>query len=255
MIDIHNHILPNVDDGAKSLDEALEMIKQAKRQGVTGIIVTPHHLHPRYNNSYDTVQKKLDELSQNPDIKKLGVELFAGQEVRILDEALEDINSGAIKGLNNSKYLLIEFPSGEVPKYAKRLFFELQNKGFTPIIAHPERNKAISNNPNILFDLINSGALSQITSSSLNGDHGKNIKKLSIDLIEHQLVHFIASDAHNTDIRPFLMNDLLENNSLKKVEDEIKELFDNGKHVINNGNVPKNRPLPFEKRKKFLGLF
>ncbi|MBO0387405.1 capsular biosynthesis protein [Staphylococcus simulans] len=255
MIDIHNHILPSVDDGSSSMDETLDMILQAQEQGVTGIIVTPHHLHPKYNLDFKEVQKHLDELMAEDNIQNTNIQLFPGQEIRVTDEILKGIENGTIEGLNHSKYLLLEFPSGEVPNYTTRLFFEIQNLGYVPIIAHPERNKAIANNPNILFDLINEGALSQITSSSLAGNHGKKIKKLSMNFIEHNLVHFIASDAHNTNSRRFLMNDLHQDKSLRNLKKEINDLFDNADCIIKNEEILKNKPLQMKERNKFFGLF
>ena len=114
------------------------------------------------------------------EVKHLGIKLLPGQEVRISDQILPQLKQGKIIGLNNSKYILIEFPSNKVPHYTKRLF-EIQSEGYVPIIAHPERNKEISQNLDVLFELINGGALSQLTAVSLLGNHGKNYKNFNAD--------------------------------------------------------------------------
>ena len=103
-----------------------------------------------------------------------------------------------------------------VPHYTNRLFFELQSKGYVPIIAHPERNKEISQNLDVLFDLVNGGALSQLTSASLV--NMVKITKISIQMIENNLVHFIASDAHHDTNRPFVLESLFNDKKLNKYQ-------------------------------------
>ena len=109
----------------------------------------------------------------------MGITLLPGQEIRISDQILPQLRKGEAIGLNHSRYLLIEFPSRGVPHYTKRLFFELQSEGYIPIIAHPERNKEISQNLDVLYNLINQGALAQLTSSSLQGVQGKKYKNFN----------------------------------------------------------------------------
>lgn len=218
MIDIHNHILIDVDDGPKTKEDAIALLKQANDEGVTEIIATPHHLSPTFDNAYENVQQKLNQLSELQETKDLGIKLYPGQEIRISDQVLPQLRKGEAIGLNHSRYLLIEFPSRGVPHYANRLFFELQSEGYIPIIAHPERNKEISQNLDVLYNLINQGALAQLTSSSLQGIQGKKIQKISIQMIENNLVHFIASDAHHESQRPFIMKSLYNNKKLKKYE-------------------------------------
>ncbi|EJX17146.1 hypothetical protein SOJ_25950 [Staphylococcus sp. OJ82] len=254
MIDIHNHILVDVDDGPKSMGEAIDLLKQAKSEGVTDIIATPHHLHPRYNNNIQVVKEKLNELGNNEQIEQLGINLYPGQEIRVTDQIIDDLHNGKIEGINNSKYLLIEFPSNEVPHYSHKLFYELQTMGYVPIIAHPERNKAITENLDILFNLVNVGALSQITSSSLLGDFGRKVKKSSLQMIDNNLTHFVASDAHSSDVRTFVMEKLFRERNLKIYYEDLERLVENGKAVINNEEVSKHKPTQEYKQKKWFGL-
>ncbi len=242
MIDIHNHILFNIDDGPKNLENMLMMLKQAKEQGVSGIVATPHHLHRKFNNNYHEIQILVDKIKENKEYKEIGIDLYIGQEIRVSDLIFKDIETKNILGINNSRYLLIELPTNEVPHYTRDLIYQLQIKGYIPIIAHPERNIIISKNIFALYELIEAGALSQVTSSSLNGDNGKKIQNRTIDLIERNLVHFIASDAHDTHKRPFLMKDLLNNKKLKKYKSKINELIANGNKVINDENILKKKP-------------
>lgn len=254
MIDIHNHILIDADDGPKSLEETIELLQQAKKQGINTIVATPHHLHPRYSNNFDAVTKSIEELNKIDEIAKINIKLYPGQEIRLSEQILQDIEQHKIYGINYSKYLLIELPSNEVPHFTRKLLYEIQNKGFIPIIAHPERNKAIAQDINLLYELINNGALSQVTASSLNGELGKNIQKLSIKMIKHNLIHFIASDAHHVLNRPFAMNNLFNNSKLKNVEMDIEMFLQNNKALILDKFIRKERPIEFNKS-KFFGLF
>lgn len=254
MIDIHNHILVDVDDGPKIIEESIHLLEQAKSEGVTDIVATPHHLHPRYDNNIQVVKEKLNELRNNEVIKQLGINLYPGQEIRVTDQIIDDIHNGKIKGINNSKYLLVEFPSNEVPHYSHKLFYELQTMGYVPIIAHPERNKAITENLDILFDLVSGGALSQITSSSLLGDFGRKVKKISLQMIDNNLTHFVASDAHSCAIRPFVMDKLFNERKLKTYYEDLERFVENGKTVIKDERISKHQPTQEYKQKKWFGL-
>lgn len=254
MIDIHNHILVGIDDGPQTVEESINLMKQAKEQGIKGIVVTPHHLHPKYNNTFLNVLNGIDELYKNEEIAQLNIVFYPGQEIRITDKIFEDLEKQRIYGINHSKYLLIELPSNEVPRYTKNLLYEIQTKGFIPVIVHPERNKAIAQNINLLYELINNGALSQITASSLTGELGKNIQNLSIQMIEHNLIHFVASDAHHSETRPFGLGALFTTSKLKNKESTIRDLLHNNEAMVMNKDVVKGRPIEF-KKSKFFGLF
>ncbi|MEB8108842.1 capsular biosynthesis protein [Staphylococcus equorum] len=254
MIDIHNHILVDVDDGPKNIEESIDLINQAHSEGVTDIVATPHHLQPRYDNNIQVVKEKLNELRENELIKQLGINLYPGQEIRVTDQVIDDIHNGKIEGINNSKYLLVEFPSNEVPHYSHKLFYELQTMGYVPIIAHPERNKAITENLDILFDLVNGGALSQITSSSLLGDFGRKVKKISLQMIDNNLTHFVASDAHSSSVRPFVMDKLFREKSLKTYYEDLERFMENGKAVIKDERISKQQPTQEYKQKKWFGF-
>lgn len=255
MIDIHNHILIGADDGPKTKEDAISLITQAKEEGITSVVATPHHLHSRYSNTVSNVKSKVNEIISIEEIKKLNIEIYYGQEIRITDQILSEIKNGDIVGINNSRYLLIELPSNEVPHYTHSLLNELQVLGYVPIIVHPERNRAIAQNLDLLFQLINGGALSQITSTSLNGSMGKNIKKITLQMIDNNLTHFIASDAHSVNERPFLMKSLLNDKKLKNYKEEISELIENAKLIIEDKKLMKKIPTQDYNYKKKFGIF
>ncbi len=252
MIDIHNHILPNVDDGAQNIDETLKLLKQAAQQNITGIIATPHHLHHYYNNTFDQVEVCVQKLNALEAVRDLNLIIYPGQEIRVSDQIINEIENGEIKGVNRSKYLLIEMPTNAVPHYMPSLIYKIQTKGFIPIIVHPERNKAISKDINLLYQFVSAGALSQLTASSLAGDLGRKIQNQSLQMIEHQLVHFIGSDAHHAEQRPFRLGELKKVHRLKDYQNEINEMIENNTKVIENQRITKYQPIETSHKKFWL---
>ena len=208
MIDLHCHILPGVDDGANTMEESVEMARLAVKEGITHILATPHHMNRHWFNEKQDVIKLVTQLQTELDRQGIDLTLFPGQEVRLYGEIVQDIKEDKILFTDEQQqYLLIEFPTETIPSYAERLFYDLQSSGRTPIIVHPERNHEILKNPNRLKDFIDKGALAQLTAASYTGGFGKKIEKVSRQLIEANLVHFIASDAHNVTNRAFHMKE------------------------------------------------
>ncbi|WP_342433485.1 CpsB/CapC family capsule biosynthesis tyrosine phosphatase [Neobacillus sp. FSL H8-0543] len=251
MIDIHCHLLPGIDDGAKDLNDSLMMAKQAVSEGIHTIIATPH-LNSQYNNRRRNILEKVSELNQFLKAENVNLTILAGQEPRIYGEILEDYDKDEIQTLNGSQYVFIEFPSNHVPRYTEKLLFDIQLKGLTPIIVHPERNSELIERPEKLFQLVEKGALTQVTASSLCGYFGKKIKTFSEQLIEANLAHFIASDAHNVTSRSFKMReafDIIE----EKYGNEMVYLFEeNAALLVEGKNVIKEIPEQVRRKKRFL---
>lgn len=254
MIDIHSHILPGIDDGAQTMNESIEMAKVAVNEGITTIIATPHHKNNQFNNLKSSILTKVNELNTILKQENIPLSVLPGQEVRIYGEVIEDYNKEEILTLNHTKYLFIEFPSSSVPRYAERLLYELQTEGIIPVIVHPERNKELQEKPDLLYQFVQNGSLTQVTASSVVGYFGKNVKKFSEQLIRHNLTHFVASDAHNIHNRNFKIVEAL---------DMIKENFgleyiylfkENAELLIEDKNIIKEIPERIQ-RKKFWGIF
>lgn len=208
MLDLHCHILPGLDDGAATLDESIEMAQLAVSEGITHILATPHHKNRDWMNGKRKVIQSVRSLQEELDNLGIDLTIFPGQEIRLYGELLEDIEKGDILFTDERhNYLLIEFPTSTIPSYASRLFYDLQSHGKIPVIVHPERNHQILEDPNNLKSFIDKGALAQLTAASYTGGFGKKIEKVSRQLIEANLVHIIASDAHNTTNRAFHMRD------------------------------------------------
>ena len=254
MIDIHCHILSGIDDGAQTRDDSLKMAKLAIEEGITTIIATPHHKNGKYENSKASILEKVAELNRVLQAEKLPLTILPGQETRITGEFIEDWENERVLPLNQTQYLFVEFPSSHVPRYAEKMLYDIQLKGLIPIIVHPERNQEIHERPEILYQLVKKGASAQLTAGSLCGKFGKKIKHFSEQLIEANLVHFVASDAHNITNRAFHLKQAYGAVEGKFGIDMLYLFRENAELLVEGRNVYKELPQRV-KKKKFLGIF
>ncbi|MCA1041623.1 tyrosine protein phosphatase [Bacillus infantis] len=255
MIDIHCHILPGIDDGAKTMEDSLSMAEAAVKEGIRSIIATPHHKNGKFDNTKEEIQRKTDELNVALRTAQIDLTILPGQETRIYGEILEDIDKNEILTLNNTgKYLFVELPSNHVPRYTDKLLYDIQVKGMTPVIVHPERNQEIMERPDLLYQLVKKGALTQVTASSVAGYFGKNIKNFSLQLIDANLTHFVSSDAHNIANRSFKMLEAYDQIEKKYGIDMVYLFTENAELLAEGSNVYREIPEPV-KKKKFLGIF
>jgi protein-tyrosine phosphatase len=251
MIDLHCHILPGVDDGAQSLSDSIEMAKKAVQQGIHKIVATPHHMNSSYENPKRSIIDRVQELNQALRDEKIELEVLPGQEVRIHGEMVAGYEAGEIQPVNHTPYLLVEFPSSHVPRYTEKLFYDLQMIGLIPVIVHPERNQEIIERPELLYQLVKKGALTQITAASVCGNFGKKIKKFSLQLIEANLTHLIASDAHNITYRSFKMREAFGNIQQLYGNEMVYYFEENAALVIEGKHVYKEDPERIKKNKIF----
>jgi protein-tyrosine phosphatase len=254
MIDLHCHILPGIDDGAQSDNDSLEMAKLAVQEGITTIIATPHHKNGWYENSKQAILVKVAELNKRLQEEKIDLKILSGQEPAINGELAEDYDKGQIMTLNGTHYVFVELPSNHVPRYTEKMLYDLQLKGLIPVIVHPERNSEIHERPELLYKLVEKGALAQLTAASICGKFGKKIKSFSEQLVEANLVHFIASDAHNVTSRAFHLGQAYDLIQKQYGVDMVYLFTENAELLVEGMNVYKEQPQPV-KRKKFLGIF
>ena len=238
LIDLHSHILPGVDDGAQTIEDSSEMAKKAVSQGITHLMCTPHHNNGKYSNPAQQVITRVNQLQAVLDQEDIPLTLLEGQEVRITGALLEDINNQEIlfTDLDNT-YILIEFPSGDVPEYSEQLFFELMSHGHVPVIVHPERNAVFRKEPNRLIPFLQMGVLTQLTAPSIVGVFGKDIQKTAKLMLKHNMLYMVASDAHNLRHRTFLMKEAYE--EIRKIGGErmIEEMEQMAKDLVNGDEV------------------
>lgn len=254
IIDIHSHILPGIDDGAKTEADSIAMAKIAVNEGITKIVATPHHRNGSFDNVRENILTYTHIINKLFEQENIPLEVLPGQETRINGDMISDLEKGELLPINDSKYLFVELPSDHVPRYTGQMLFDIQVAGHIPVIVHPERNQEIMEHPNTLYEFIRKGALSQITSGSLIGKFGKEVQKVTHQLIQANLTHFIASDAHNTTTRTFWMKEAFEEVKNTYGIDMYYLLIENSQLMVDQMNVNRLEPM-MVKRKKFLGLF
>lgn len=256
MIDIHSHILPGVDDGAQTEEESIALAKAAIEEGITTLVATPHHKNRHFDNYKNEIILQVSVLNDLLIAHDLDLNILPGQEIRIYGEILEDYEAEDILTVDETKYILIEFPFESVPQYVHQLFYDMQLKGLIPVIVHPERNQELLENPLKMYELIRNGALSQVTAASLTGEFGKQAEQYSRTLIEDNLTHFIASDAHNTTTRPFRLREAYDIIRKEYGIEMYYHFLENSELLVENMNVNRQEPAkPQKKRKKLFGLF
>jgi len=199
MTDIHSHIIFDVDDGSKSIEESLELLKMLKSVGFDNIIMTPHYIEDTEYCSYNP--EKLEKLAiLREEVKKhnIDINLYLGNEIFINDHIIEGIQEGKIYPLNNSKYILFELPFHNQILGLADFVYEMKIAGYIPILAHPERYSYFQNNYDLVDELKEEGLLFQCNYASILGYYGKDAEKLLKYMLKNEYVDYLGTDIHHT---------------------------------------------------------
>lgn len=233
MIDIHCHLLPNIDDGPDSWEESLELARLLTDEGVEIAITTPHWIkgsvwQPESGHVVDLV----DQLNLKLREKDIPLSVLPGMEVGINEKLAELVSSREILTLGGGNHILVETPYVSIPYGIKEIMFRLKVSGLEPIMAHPERCSEIQGNPKILEEIVDCGASTQVTTASFLGYFGKGARECAIRLAKEGLIHFVASDAHSPDKRPpeikkalTILKDIIGRAEAKKIEDRAGQII------------------------------
>lgn len=252
MIDLHCHILPGIDDGAENIDASIAMVEKAIDQGITHILCTPHHNNGKYINSKSSIITQVASLQKEIDKRKLPLTLFEGQEVRITGTLIDEIKTDNILFTDiEDTYILIEFPTLDIPAYTEQLFYELRSLNKIPIIVHPERNAKFRENPDLLVPFLDMGCLAQLTAPSYVGIFGKSIQKTAKLMVEHNLVQMVASDAHGVHKRNFYLKEAYKQIRKDFGDKKVEVFLENAKRVINGDECIVEDYSTTQKKKKF----
>jgi protein-tyrosine phosphatase len=256
MIDLHVHILPGLDDGAKDLDESLEMCRVAVRDGITTIVATPHTADGNYDNSRDRVLAAVGELTDCLPSQGIRLTILPGADIHVHEQLDALINNRETLTVNDTmRYVMVEFPRHVIPPNCIEWMFRLILAGFTPILTHPERNTAIHRKTEFVREWVEKGGLVQLTAMSLTGEFDQEAKKCSEELLKHNLVHVIASDAHSAVRRPPVLSKAVECAASLVGPDYARKLVEDYPAAIIAGktfDIPE--PIP-QKRSFFFNVF
>lgn len=234
-IDIHNHILPGVDDGSKSMEETIRIIEKAVEQGIKTMIATPHYQCGRNNIEPNKLIELKDEVQKEATKIDKEFRIYLGNELMYSDSLLEDVKEKKALTLADSRYVLIEFStriSYEAMYKAMRNFI---TSGYSPIIAHVERYECLKHKDELILELIELGCYIQMNSSSLRGGVLNIEAKRQGKLVQGGMVHLIASDSHDMNYRVPLMKDIV-NSLMKKTDHKIMEdiFIHNPRKILEN---------------------
>ncbi|MCM1187232.1 MAG: protein-tyrosine-phosphatase [Lachnoclostridium sp.] len=201
IIDIHTHILPGIDDGSQSMDESIQMLRIAEREGITDVMVTPHYKGGRHNASPQTVLRLLDELREHAVALGISVSIHLGNEVLYFSEVEEALDEKYIFTMNGSDFVLVEFHPGDRYGYIRNALDHVQGMGYTPVLAHVERYACMLKDKDAVRQIRDMGVRIQVNASSVEGALGWSVKHFTHEILRKHLVDYIGTDAHNCDRR------------------------------------------------------
>ena len=202
MVDVHCHILPGLDDGPKTINDALWMCSIAAEDGISTVVATPHMLNGIYDVKPSDIFAAVERLNESCRARGLSIKILPGADIYIDSDLPRLLAKEQLMTIaNRFSHIMLELPEESVPDHLNDLLFELQLAGVTPVISHPERNYAIQQDIRLLYKLVDAGNLTQITAGALTGTFGSTVQKTAIQIIKAGLAHLIASDAHDTQRR------------------------------------------------------
>lgn len=252
MIDIHAHILPDLDDGPADMEASVGMGLIAAQEGITGIISTSHGDEATIVG-YEAMQARLEAVRKAWGEAGLDIRLELGMEIYLRLDTVHELKEGRLWTMAASQYVLVELPYQLWPPYAEDALFALQVAGYVPILAHPERYGAIQADPGKMYALAARGVLGQVTAAALMGEHNSRVKKCADTLVRHNLVQFISTDAHGTGRRsPHMAEAVKAAESLVGADRAREMALDNPRRILLKEEIAPD-PEPVEERKGFFG--
>jgi protein-tyrosine phosphatase len=235
MIDVHSHIIPGIDDGAKDLETALSMLKMAAADGITEIVATPHVIEGEWLPKWEKIVSSCLELHQIGIEAGLNLRIYPGAEVALTSEVLNKITGPGPYCINETSYILVELPTMEVPISAEESFFKLRVKGLVPLLAHPELNEELNHNFKRLEEWVRKGILLQVNAGSIEGRRGKKAMKFARKLLLNNMVYCIGSDSHGIHSRlPQLSSATAKIRKLIGVEKTDSLINENPQIILHN---------------------
>lgn len=236
MTDIHSHILFDVDDGSKSIEESIKLLKKLKDIGFNNIILTPHYIEgSEYCSKNSEKKEKLNKIKEELSNQKIDINIYLGNEIFINNNIYELIKAGEIKTLNNTRYILVELPFHNQIVNLEDIIYELKIKGLIPIIAHPERYTYFQKNYKEVDRLREEGFLFQGNYASILGYYGKESQKLLKYMLKKQYIDYLGTDIHR-------INKTYVIDNFKKIEKKIIKITKKDYYDVileNNNNIIK----------------
>ena len=199
VIDIHSHILPGIDDGARDWNMSCEMLDIAWKQGIRKIIATPHFMPGGKNSDVSVIREAAEKLQSYADRKSYDMQIYTGNEIYYHDEVPELLEAGRILTMADSSYVLVEFAPLDDYRYIRNSLAKLQAEGYSPIIAHVERYESVCKKPfDRIKELREMGVMIQVNASTIERKMGWKLQMMMISMLKKQLIDLIGTDAHSS---------------------------------------------------------
>lgn len=247
MIDIHTHILPNIDDGSRNIEETVNLIKEAKNAGFEEIACTSHYKEGFFETDAPERELWVNAIYENLKNKNIDMNIYLGNEIYMTENIIPLLEDGKASTINDTSYVLFELPLDEEPEDLYDLIYEMQQCKIVPILAHPERYSYVQKDPELIYDLIEKGVLMQANYGSVIGQYGEKAELIVKKLYENNMIHLLGSDVHRQNtVYPKMPQILSE---LKELigEEKLKELTTtNPGLVLHNKRINIGKPKMFE---------
>ena len=234
MIDFHSHILPNIDDGSRNIDQSVQIIREAQDAGFSKIIATSHYIEEYYECNEQDRKQLIEQIKKQVS----DVDIVLGNEIFFTENMIELIREKKASTINNSRYILFELPMNSRPMNVKEIVYKLIEEGYVPIIAHPERYIYVQENIEYVKELAEMGALFQSNYGSIIGMYGKKAEKTMKKLLKENLIQFLGSDVHYENQIYTKIDKCIK--KIKKIlsDEELEKLTTiNAQKVLNNENI------------------
>ena len=224
MIDFHSHILPNIDDGSRSIEETFNLIKEAKNVGFDAIVSTSHYMENYYETNVPEREVWINAIYENLQVKNIDIRLYLGNEIYLTENIIKLLEEGKASTINDTSYVLFEMPLNAEPLNLYDIVYEMMQCKLVPILAHPERYSFVQKDPELIYDLIQKGVLMQANYGSIIGQYGEKAKMIVKKFLKNNMIHFLGTDVHRQNtIYPRIPECLAEINSLIG-EEKLEEL-------------------------------
>ena len=247
MIDFHSHILPNIDDGSRSIEETFNLIKEAKNVGFDAIVSTSHYMENYYETDTPEREVWVNAIYENLQAKNIDIRLYLGNEIYLSENIINLLENGKASTINDTSYVLFEMPLNAEPMNLYDLVYQMLQCKLVPVLAHPERYSFVQKDPELIYDLIQKGVLMQANYGSIIGQYGEKAKIIVKKFFENRMIHFLGSDVHRQNtIYPripeilSILNDLIG-------EEKLEELTNtNPALVLKNKRINIDEPIQVE---------
>lgn len=247
MIDFHTHIIPNIDDGSRSIEETFNLIKEAKNAGFEAIISTSHYIENYYETNTPEREVWVNAIYENLQAKNIDIQLYLGNEIYLSENIIKLLEEGKASTINDTSYVLFELPLNAEPMNLYDMVYQMLQYKLVPILAHPERYSFVQKDPELVYDLIQKGAFMQANYGSIIGQYGEKAQIIVRKMLENNMVHFLGTDVHRQNTIYAKIPEILIELTNIIGEEKLRELTTtNPKLVLQNKKIDVEDPMKIE---------